>query len=629
MRKKAEHDVSLWLAETVSAMRQTLLQLVLSVALISVGGCVTHAAVPATPTSGVQTTTLVSPAITPENKPAWLTPEKEAALVEVRMILKEARQVAEEIDAPNTPQEKMRPGVPLSYDEEHKQKLLHAIEYIQFRAGDFSSGATTTVRASLAFAQLQYGQVQDALRILRDERLRGNRLGAVSAMTLVQTLAQAGYMDAAIEMADAHSKYERRSEGRLFALIAKEQAKLGDARARDTLQQARMTAKFAGTPNDRALSLVHVARVQRSLGDQAGSEESLRWALDIARNAPRDRSTMVLRTIAMALADHGDQTGSAKLFKQILEEEKSLNLSERVQRLASQACELAVRGYPSSATEMFQDAMQIADGLPIGEQIRMWREIGQRLVKSGDQAAVWALVQRIVETAQSIEDERTRKDALAGASFLAAMMGDLERAIQLATMTNDEWRAVSLFRFIAEQAIETNHPADTDATLRQLSKAVEESPGSQLPKDRSQSDGRLADIAKIQAAAGDVSLAVRTLKRISGQDWHQGSGAYPQIVTLLARQRNFAGARQIVDAIEKKSLKGISVAESLQRLGSAHAEAGDTQTALDWARHMKVGFAKASILLGVAEGLMNRQGIEKIEDRKRCQEPLFELTAVN
>lgn len=588
--------------------------LVLSLALPGVfmgTGCaaMTETESPAPPT---QSTPPVQAVPAPAIRPAWLTPEKEAALVEVRKILREAQQVAKEIDAPNTPEEKMRPGVPLSFDEEHKRKLLRAIEYFQFRAGDFATAATTRVRTSLAFAKLQYGQVQDALRILRDERIRGNRLGEVNAMTLVQALAQTGYMDAAIEMADAHSKYERHSEGRLFALIAQEQERLGDTRARDTIQRARMAAKFAGAPNDRAVSLVYVARAQRSLGDRAGSDESLRWALDVALNAPRDRSTIVLRTIAVAQSDNGDQTGSAKLFKQIFEEEKSLSSSERIQRLASQACDLAVRGYRSSATEMFQEAMQVADGLPIGEQIRMWREIGDRLVKSGDQGAVRALAQRLVETGQSIADEQTKKDALAGASFLAANMGDLERAIQLATMTNDEWRTTGLFRVVMEKAMENNNPTDTEAILRRLSKAVDGLLNSQLPKDRSQADGRLSDIAKIQAVVGDVSLAVQTLKRIVSQDWHQGSGAYPQTITLLARQRNFTGARQIVDAIEKKSLKAISVAEALQHLGSAYAEAGDAQAALDWARHMKVGFAKASILLGVAEGLMNRQGIEKI-----------------
>ena len=595
-------------------MKQLMRLVVLSLAPLGVfvgAGC---AAMPETEALSLSTQSIspVQAAPTPAIKPAWMTPEKEAALVEVRKILREARQVAEEIDAPNTPEEKMRPGVPLSYDEEHKRKLLHAIEYAQFRAGDFSTAATTKVRASLAFAQLQYGQVQDGLRILREERLRGNRLGEVSALTLVQTLARTGYMEAAIEMADAHSKYERRSEGRLFALIAQEQARLGDVRARDTLQRARMAAKFGGVPNDRAVSLVYVAQAQRSLGDRAGSDESLQWALDVALNAPRDRSTMVLRTIAVAHADNGDRAGSARLFKQISEEEKSLSSSERAQRLASQACDLAMRGYSSSATEMFQEAMQVADGIQVSEQVKLWSAIGRQLVKSGDQAAARALIQRIVETGQSIADERTRKDAVADASVLAATMGDFERAIQFAPKTNDEWRAISLFRFIAEKAIETNNLTDTDAMLRQLSKAVEGSLSSQLPKDRSQADGRLADIAKIQAAAGDVSRAVLTLKRISNQDWHQGSGAYPQMITLLARQGNFTGARHIVDAIEKKSLKEFSVAEAVQSLGSAYAEAGDAQVAWDWARNMKVGFAKASILLGVAEGLMNRQGIEKI-----------------
>lgn len=540
-----------------------------------------------------------------------ITPEQETALVEGRKILRESREVAEEIDAPSKLRELSPPEDQFTRQELNKKGLLARIEKAQFRAGDFSAGATTTVRASRAFAQLHYGKVQDALQVVRSERL-----GEIGVLAFVYALTQARLFDAAIDIAEAHSKYERRIEGALFALIAREQARLGDTRARDTLQRARMAARFVGPPNDRALSLLHVARVQRSLGDRAGSEESLRWALDAALNAPRDRSTMVLRTIAVAQADNGDRAGSAQLFRQIREEEQSLEPSERVQRLSFQACDLAVRGYRSSATEMFQEATKVGDGLPVGEQLKICSEIGRWLVKSGDQAAVRAFIQRMVETAKLTTDERIRKDILAVASVLAAKVGDLERAVQLASMTNNEWREISLFRVVAEKAIEANNLTDRDAILRQLSIAIEGLPRSPLPNDRSQADGRLADIAKIQAVAGDIQSAMKALQRMVNQDSHQGSGAYPEIIKLLAQQGNFAGALQIIGSVERKWLQEVPMASALQSLGKAYAETGETQTALVWARHMKVDYAQASILLGVAEGLMNRQGIEKIVEER-------------
>lgn len=536
-----------------------------------------------------------------------ITSAQEAALVEVRKILSEARQVAEGIDAPSKPRELSPPEDRFTRQERNKKWLLAYIEQAQLRAGDFSVPVIAGLIEHRAFAQLHYGKVYDAVQSYgREHLMEGGVLAFVYALT------QAGLFDAAIDVAEAHSKYHRRSEGALFALIAREQARLGDSHARETIQRARMAARFVGPPNDRALSLVHVARAQRSMGDRVGSEETLRLALDVAVNAPRDRSTSVLRIIAVAQEENGDRSRSAQLFEQIFEEEKSLKPSERVQRLSFQACDLAVRGYRPSATEMFQEAMKIADGLPVGEQVKIWNEIGRWLVKSGDHPAVRALVQRMVETAQSIADEQTRKDALAFASVLTAKVSDLERAVQLASMTNDAWREVGLFRFVAEKAIETNNPTDTDAILRRLGKAIEGPPRSPLPSDRSQADGKLADIANIQALTGDVSLAVQTLKHISSQDYHQGSGAYPQIIRLLAKQGNFAGALQIIGSVERKWLQEIPMASALQSLGRAYAEAGETQTALAWVREMKVDYAKASILLGVAEGLMNRHRIEKI-----------------
>jgi tetratricopeptide (TPR) repeat protein len=592
-------------------MRSKLIRIVLSGALVGVLGESALAAVPEAPRPQTQARPPLVVAPVSPGKPAWLTPEKEAALVEVRKILKEARQVAERIDAPSKPRETSPPEDRFTREERNKMGLLASIEKAQFRAGDFSASATTMSTEYLAFAQLHYGQVRDAVESIGRERLLED-----GTLSFVYALSQAGFIGAAIEVAETQIKKEpvhpRRLEAALFALIAHEQTRAGDLRARESLQRARQAAKMVGPPNDRALAWVRVARTQRSMDDRAGSHETLRLALDTAMNAPRGRSAGVLRIIAVAQEESDDTSGSVKTFAQAFEDEKSLKLNERVQRIAFEACDLALRGYRLSAAEMFQVAIKIVDELPVGERVRIWSEIGKWLVQSGDYAAAGALVQRMVEMAETIVEEQTRKDVVAAASVLAARVGDLERAIQFASMTHDEWRAISLFRVVVEKAVETNHSVDTVTILRQLGKAVETLPSSPLPSDRSQADGRLSALAKVQAVTGNIPLAVQTLKRITGQDYHQASFAYPEIIKLLTRQGNYVGARQIVEHVEKKWLKESLMASTLQDLSRAYAESGASQEGLQWARQMEIDFAKAAIFLGVAEGLMNRHGIEKI-----------------
>jgi tetratricopeptide (TPR) repeat protein len=559
----------------------------------------------------VQTAPPLSAVPAQPSKPAWLTPEKEAALFEVRKILQEARQVAEGIAAPSKPRELSLPEDRFTRQERNKMWLLTNIESAQFRAGDFSTASTTAVLGYLAVAQLYHGQVEEALRSAGRTRLIES-----TVLTFVFELAQAGYVDAAINVAEEQIKKEqvnpRRREALLFSLIAREQARLGDPRSRDSLQRAQKAALNVVAPNDRAIALVHVARAQAGMGDRVRSEETLRKALETALTAPRGRDTAILSTIAMVQEDNGDQTGSTKTFEQILEDEKNLKPIERAKRLGFRACARMLRGHRASGTEIFQTALRAADGLSANEQIMAWHETGRWLLKAGEHKAVRELVQRLVDAAKATPDEQIRAVALSAASGLATQVGDLTLALDIASTMKEGWRKADALRFIAEQLVETKGAPKAASTIQKLSDAAKDLSQTQLPKDESRADGMLANIAKIQAVTGDIQVALRILKRISNQDAHQSAHAYPQIVTLLAKQGNLAGARQVIGSVESKWVQEIPMASALQSLGRAYAEAGASQDGLQWAQQMRVDYAKASILLGVGEGIMNRNGIENI-----------------
>lgn len=582
-----------------------------SLALVEVfvgAGC---AAMPEMEAPG-QTTPPVETTSAPSIKPAWLTPEKEAALTEVRKILKEAWQVAEEGDVLRRSRVQKPLGTALTPLEGSARRLMREMESIQFRAGEFSTAHQTNVPGFFAFAQLHYGQIGEA--VTNSKRAS---LGEEGALAFVYGLTQAGQVEAAIEVAEVQVKQIsfrsiRRLEAVLFALIAREQGRLGDSRTRETLQRARMAARFIGPPDDKVRSLLHVARAQRSLNDQAGSEESLRWALDAAMNAPQGRDTYILNIIAEMQEEHGDRSGSAKTFQQVLDDEQNLKPMDKVQRWSERACSRILRGQRESGMEIFQMAMGIADRLSGDEQVRAWHDIGRRRIKVGDRQAVKELSQRLVEIARRTSDEHVKAAALSTASGFSTRIGELAATLDITSTMQDERDKASALRFVSERFIETNDAPNAALIRQRLSDAAKTLSHAQLPKDQSQADGMLGNIATIQALTGDVSLAIQTLKRITSQDSHQSSFAYPQIVSLLAKQGNLVGARQVLDNVEKKWLQGISVDSALKDLGRAYAETGAMQEGLPWARQIRSDYAKVSILLGLAEGLMDRHGIGKV-----------------
>jgi hypothetical protein len=117
--------------------------ILLSVALVSTLVASARAA-GTEPQSAVQTAPPLSAVPAQSSKPAWLTPEKEAALFEVRKILQEARQVAEGIAAPSKPRELSPPEDRFTRQERNKMWLLTNIDGINHSRARVSCGRTAS-----------------------------------------------------------------------------------------------------------------------------------------------------------------------------------------------------------------------------------------------------------------------------------------------------------------------------------------------------------------------------------------------------------------------------------------------------------------------------------------------------
>ncbi len=271
---------------------------------------------------------------TSPRKPAWLTSEKEAALVEVRKILQEARQVAEGISIPSKllSDSGRRRGL-----EEVKTRLQYDIEVAQLRAGDFSTAGTTKDLALLALAQARYGKTQDAV-----QTASRTMMTEAGLLAIVDALITGGNLQAALAVLDTQLQQvpgvpqRNQKRAQVLSFIASRQAKSGDPAAKETLQSALNAANAILDPSkllipdsSKAAALMHVAQAQFELGDRSVSAETFRRAVDAAlaiQNQKKDGPSgtiSALRQIAYRQAESGDQAGSGETLKLLIRSTES------------------------------------------------------------------------------------------------------------------------------------------------------------------------------------------------------------------------------------------------------------------------------------------------------------------
>ena len=162
-----------------------------------------------------------------------ITPEQEAALVEVRKILREAWDVVNSIVPPRKLPGTTTPEASKTDLERYKERLLKEIEEARFRAGDFTTTSTTKQHLDLALTQLRYGHLQEAVRTATEERLSFTS----EALVVMKMLTDVGDFAGAMAVAQAQAKkrsleIERQQvQAELLAYLARRQTQLGKQEA--------------------------------------------------------------------------------------------------------------------------------------------------------------------------------------------------------------------------------------------------------------------------------------------------------------------------------------------------------------------------------------------------------------
>jgi tetratricopeptide (TPR) repeat protein len=525
-----------------------------------------------------------------------LTSQQEAALVEVRKILREAREVTEGISIP----------LPVLSDrhrrkalERAKNRLLNRIEEAQLQAGDVTITSTLTAesrigfKGRLALAQARYGFTNEAVQTVSTETVTGESL-----LVLVEALVQSGDIPTAIRLAetqlpkDGVQLYRQKHATAIFSYIAEEQHKAGDLKARETLNRAvkeRPSSKFAHT-TDYIYALISLGRAQAALGDKAASAETFKQAIEALSINRKDRNpSSAFMVIAKAQGETGDRVASEQTFQRAIE------LRTGPRDLTCLAWAQAVTGQREAALQSFKLAIDDAEKLPLEEQRRALSDLVPWQLKIGDREGALETV------------ERARRIEAPNVISLAGASGNWRLAHDLAiTASNDDSKAAWLL-YIARTLVKNSDPFGTPELFKKLAEEASPILEHRPPQSESKTDVMYTNIAELQAVAGDISAATETIKRIIFEP--QQSVAYGNIVKILIGRHDLPIATQIASNLKDEWRPSTEI---FGNIGTAYGKSGETAAGLSWVREQRNPYEKAYGLLGLAQGLLKQHGIEKL-----------------
>lgn len=619
MRPGSEDDVNVLPATDVFPIRQMMVQVVLSVVLIGIGGCITQAAVPETPVVDAQATASDTSVPALANKPTWLTSEKEVALGEVRKILREASQLAQRVVIKDPESKEGK------FLDRNKKFVLRDIVVAQTRAGDIdgaiANGWEKSVAVGIALAKA--GRPHEGLK-----ELASLELDPPTRFVFVEALMKAGDRQMALEVAESRGTYSWQATS--IAYLANLQAKAGDLEYKKTFQRALKVAEAFDkldhhTSDDnigKYKALVHIARAQADVGDVTESQQTFAKALETALAVPERDQFNALLIIAEAQARSGDRSGSEHTFGQAVKATKALVPNQQLSGLKRIAETQLEVGNRIAAAETVRHILQMPSGSSPGEQVEGLMRQTRWYLTLGDQEAAKTALQTVAPKVRAVADgyltaklekgdpyygspELGKSNVYYSLARLAAECGLYDLAQEEVRAVTSEQAKANAIRHIVTGAIQKSDRPEVQQVVQALVKDATNLIGRlSFPRDAT-----LLDVAVIQAAAGDVPAAVRTADRVVDA---LRDNAYREMVGILIQRKDWNGGQEILNRMKAGWMLNESSHHTFRALAKAQAKADMGKQVIEWSHKQPDSVARANVLLGVAEGLMERAGIEQL-----------------
>ncbi|MDK1030672.1 MAG: hypothetical protein QGD94_01545 [Planctomycetia bacterium] len=493
---------------------------------------------------------------------------------------------------------------------------LPEIATAQIRASDFD-GALRTANAiqnsvygenvlfDMAKARARAGDRSGALHALA---LLGHEITSWKVDTVMQEFAVAKTKSGDVATASWATRKIGHNDLKVRALvaIARAQAKVGDrTSAKNTLLQAIRTAKAITEDFGKTRAFLSIIKAQRDAADVTAAKGTLRQLLGIAEDSKNNWfKAFALREIAAAQAQMGERR---------------------------------------KARDNFQKAIEATDHLK-GRYARSNRasalaEIATAQARAGDIEAALRTCRSMPVSKEDFTLDGRREEALQNIAIVQVQKGNVADALQTARSIEHflQYKNEALLAIVKTQA-ETKNFKGALATANII------------PNGSRKAQARLI-VAAAQAKAGDKKAAVQTAEGIEllyphpdsmllflqkeilfdykkpetwGLDYEfQGFMTSCIHMDMVEKARDLAAAAmafwQIIeagDAAQYNPAFENFYEAVLRKMAEVQVEAGDASGALRWARKIRSPQNRIYAMLGVAEGILQRNGVTSANENK-------------
>ncbi len=474
------------------------------------------------------------------------------------------------------------------------------------------SKRVATARRLLRRASVAAAAVRESFRIPRRRSVRDE---------ILWKIAEAQATAADVRGAHRTAALVRHDFNRSFALKSIAEAQIQRGEIAGALSTAEMIRPGYST---KSITMGKIAAALTKAGDQVGADRTLQEAIQASRDV-RGMRLDCLWLIAEDLAEAGDVPGALRIAGAMPETDskgRTLGSIARIQALAGD-----IRGAFSTASTI-RDTSRKAMAFSL---------IATVLAERGNRIAA-AKACRLARRAAAGIRSGPRKDYdIVSIVTLIAAAGDMRGALRMLAAVRTPYERACAFSVIANVQIKAGDRAAAASSLRRGLRVIA---GMRSGGDKAHA---LGIYAEEQAEAGNVEEAIQiaaglqsraakewTLERIAAIRAQAGDvpGALGTVAVLKDRQKTYAlGEIAIAQAIAGKTRGALQTALSIRDdawkasavryVAAAQAKMGDANSLVAWRSRQTAPVLKASVLLGVAGGMLGLRDAEMARRKAR------------
>ena len=408
----------------------------------------------------------------------------------------------------------------LGLEPGHRRLIQAGLALLGFEPGPVDGMFGQRTRAAIAEWQESQGDIPTGYLNLETAQILARKGNEAPPAGSHRETSRQEAMDILVEALQATGEIEDHlSRTHRLSQIGSVLARASDLdRAEQTIQLALTASQWIEDFSERADALAVIAETQAATGNGASAEQSFQSAIANARRIENQfMQAAMLAGIGGLQASAGDKDGATQSIQSAIANARRLADEFWQAQLFMQISKAqASNGDRSGAAQSFESAIEHAsqNENTFTQGISL-TEIAKEQVVTGD-------FQDALATAQRIESEQWRTEALAAIAHAQATAGDgdgaaltIRHALELVHSLDNaglDVSAVALADIVAAQA----SIGDGDGAVQTIRHALTVA---QRQENESSRSHYLSRIVQARALAGDVEGALATVQQITDEAW--------------------------------------------------------------------------------------------------------------